>query len=118
MSSISPWSVRYNVEERLVLISMLSSRSALSLDLVRLATFLSNTRSVLAISPASVLLLAILFSLNLALYPTDWAGENFSVDRSEVTLGLRPLTAPLLISHYRQTGGVVKLVDLENIVSL
>lgn len=62
LSSISPWSVR----------------SALSLDLVRLATFLSNT------------------SLNLALYPTDWAVENFSVDR--------------------ETGGIVKLVDLENIV--
>ena len=36
-------------------------------------------------------------SLNLALYPTDWSGENFSVDRAS-------------------GGGAVKLVDLENIV--
>ena len=38
-------------------------------------------------------------SLNLALYPTDWSGENFSVDRAS-------------------GGGAVKLVDLENIVSV
>ena len=36
--------------------------------------------------------------MNLALYPTDWADDNFSVDR--------------------ETGGTVKLIDLENIVRL
>ena len=77
----------------------LHSRSALSLDLIRFSKFLSNTRLVDGISKIPMRGNNYKFSsLNLALYPTDWTGENFSVDRTS-------------------DGGAVKLVDLENIVS-
>jgi len=53
-----------------------SLRVSLSIQLLRMASMFSNN------------------SLGLAIYPTDWAAENFAVDKS----------------------GVVRLVDLENIV--
>ena len=53
-----------------------SFRVSLSFQLLRMASMLSNN------------------SLGLAIYPTDWAAENFAVDKS----------------------GVVRLIDLENIV--
>ena len=53
-----------------------SVRVSLSIQLLRMASMFSNN------------------SLGLAIYPTDWAAENFAVD----------------------TSGVVRLVDLENIV--
>ena len=84
------------IHQIFIAVESLTCSSALSLDLTRLAAFLSNTRSVFVFISDICDISYSSCSLGLALYPTDWAVENFSVDR--------------------EAGGNVKLVDLENIV--